>query len=126
MADNRMGALADEGSYDPFGSEKFANPAVKAVIGGIAAQTSVPGQLMAPNPYPPGSEEAAFYDAAKIHGATEWAPGQALDRTGIGVKSKTSTRQLKLIAKAIRERAQKDDARSMGMLAAQDNYEGAR
>lgn len=84
MADYAMGSLADESSYDPFGAEQFANPAVKALISGAAASAKVPGQMMAPNPYPPGSEEAAFYDASKIHGATQWAPSQALNRMGTG------------------------------------------
>jgi hypothetical protein len=44
-----------------------------------------PGALMKPNPYPPGSEEAAFYDATKTATAAEWSPGMALNMMGGGV-----------------------------------------
>jgi hypothetical protein len=80
----RMGELASEDSYDPFAAEQFVNPAVKAVMGGLADTVKVPGQMMAPNPYPPGSEEASFYDASKTAKAVDWAPGMALNTMGTG------------------------------------------
>jgi hypothetical protein len=56
-----------------------------AVMGGLAQTVQTPGALMSKNPYPPGSEEAAFYDASKVSAASEWAPGMALDMMGGGV-----------------------------------------
>jgi hypothetical protein len=55
-----------------------------AVMGGLARTVETPGAMMTPNPYPPGSEEAAFYDATKTATAAEWAPGMALNTTGTG------------------------------------------
>ena len=59
--------------------------AVHNVMGALAAPALVPGQMMKPNPYPPGSEEAAFYDASKIAKAVEWAPEMSLNMMGGGV-----------------------------------------
>ena len=86
-----MGSLAQQDEYDPFAAEKFVNPAVQGMMGGIADQVKVPGQMMAPNPYPPGSEEADFYDASKTAGAADWAPGMALNMMGGGVAGTGAT-----------------------------------
>src|SRR4051812_28966406 len=79
-----MGDLADLDSYDPFDAEKFANPAIAPVMGGLAQMVQTPGELMKPNPYPEGSEEADFYNASKKQAATDWAPGMALNTMGTG------------------------------------------
>ena len=57
---------------------------LSGLAGGAAETVKVPGQLMQPNPYPPGSEEAAFYDASKTAKSTEWAPEMALNTMGTG------------------------------------------
>src|SRR5262245_13942402 len=65
-----------------------AQAQVRGVLSGLyegAKETvKVPGQMMAPNPYPAGSEEAAFYDASKTQKATEWAPEMATNVMGTG------------------------------------------
>ena len=48
--------------YNPFAAEQFANPAVKSAIDSTAGLVAAPGKLIAPNPYPPGSEEASWYE----------------------------------------------------------------
>lgn len=79
-----MGDLASQDEYDPFAAEKFVNPAVQGVMGGIAAQVAVPGQVMQPNPYPPGTEQADFYDRSRASGGEDWARGMALNTMGTG------------------------------------------
>jgi hypothetical protein len=65
--------------------EAEAQADVRNVMGALAAPVMVPGQMMKPNPYPPGSEEAAFYDASKIAKAVDWAPEISLNMMGGGV-----------------------------------------
>ena len=57
---------------------------LSGVVGGVAETVKVPGQMMTPNPYPPGSEEAAFFDASKTAKAADWAPEMALNTMGTG------------------------------------------
>jgi hypothetical protein len=54
-------------------------------VEGLLQTVQTPGALMKPNPYPPGSEEADFYDATKANAASEWAPGMALNTIGTGM-----------------------------------------
>jgi hypothetical protein len=66
-------------------ANRLADRLPTAVMGGLAQMVETPGALMKANPYPPGSEEAAFYDASKVATANEWAPGMALNMMGGGV-----------------------------------------
>lgn len=67
----------DQAAMQP---ETFVNPMVKALIDGAAANAAKPGQLMAPNPYPPGSEAAVWFEGTREHGMTDWA-----NRTAVGM-----------------------------------------
>lgn len=57
----------------------------KSLGEGIIRDVSVPGNMLKPNPYPPGSEEADFYDRQRGEAAVEWAPGMALNTMGAGL-----------------------------------------
>jgi hypothetical protein len=85
---NVPGALLNAGNWflrQAAKPEAEAQADVRNVIGALAAPVMVPGQMMKPNPYPPGSEEAAFYDAKKLETATTWAPEMALNLAGTGM-----------------------------------------
>jgi hypothetical protein len=71
----------DEAAMMP---ETFANPAVNAIIKGTADMVAAPGHLIAPNPYPPGSEEASWYEDQRTKGGDEWARNMALNTIGTG------------------------------------------
>ncbi|HLY88317.1 MAG TPA: hypothetical protein VKQ27_04975 [Acetobacteraceae bacterium] len=49
---------------------------------GLIRDISTPGAMMKANPYPPGSEEADWYDGQRDKAATDWAPGMALNTMG--------------------------------------------
>lgn len=72
---------ADAAAMSP---ETFANPAVKGMIQGIAHLVTAPGNLMAQNPYPAGSEEASWYEDQRNKGMGDWAAGAALATMGTG------------------------------------------
>jgi hypothetical protein len=85
---NVPGALLNAGNWflrQAVKPEAEAQADVRNVMGALAAPVMVPGQMMKPNPYPPGSEEAAFYDASKISKGLDWAPEMALNMMGGGV-----------------------------------------
>jgi hypothetical protein len=65
-------------------ANRLAERLPAAVMGGLAQQVQTPGALMAPNPYPEGSEEADWYERQKQKAATDWAPGMALNTMGMG------------------------------------------
>jgi hypothetical protein len=98
-----MGALAAQDQYNPLpdvgaplipsgpqvsAGAPWANRLTErlpsAVMGGLAQQVATPGKLMAPNPYPEGSEEASWYDDQRAKAMTDWAPGTALNTIGTG------------------------------------------
>lgn len=58
---------------------------VGSVVPGAVEAISTPGALMKPNPYPAGSEEAAWYDDQRDKTATQWGPPMALNTMGIGI-----------------------------------------
>jgi len=53
-----------------------------ALGAGLAHTASVPGRLMAPNPWPEGSEQWDWYESTKRRDATSWAPEMALNMIG--------------------------------------------
>jgi len=55
-----------------------------AMVSGILDTVKTPGNLMKPNPYPAGSEEADWYDSQRSQAETNWAPGMALNTMGTG------------------------------------------
>jgi hypothetical protein len=55
-----------------------------AVAEGLAEDVMTPGRLMQPNPYPPGSEEADWYNDQRMQGGDKWARGMALNTMGTG------------------------------------------
>lgn len=64
--------------------ETFVNPAVKAAISGAARQVATPGKIMQRNPYPPGSEEADWYEGQRSKLGEDWARDMALNTMGAG------------------------------------------
>jgi len=62
--------------------ETYANPAVRGAISGVADMVKVPGQVMTPNPYPPGSEEADWFEDQRTKGGEQWAHNMALNMMG--------------------------------------------
>ena len=90
---SRMGALAAQDGYDPNVFDVpldqgtnvgWANRLGEGLMGGVLRMLETPGAMMKPNPYPPGSEEAAFFDAGKKSAMVDWAPGMALNTMGAG------------------------------------------
>jgi hypothetical protein len=79
-----LGLVTPDNSFDPFASEKFANPAVSSALEGAGALVAAPGKLAAANPYAPGSEEAAAYERFRESAASSWAPQTALAMLGGG------------------------------------------
>jgi len=65
-------------------ANRLADRLPSAVMGGLAQTVATPGALMAPNPYPEGSEEADWYERSKRSAAADWAPGMALNTMGTG------------------------------------------
>lgn len=62
-----------------------ATPGVAgAVMGALADIAKVPGQQMAANPYPSGSEEASWYEDQRARNATNWGPEMAMNLAGTG------------------------------------------
>jgi len=82
MPEMSLAALRQDDSYDPFAAEKFVNPAVDAMGRGIAQQVATPGRLMAPNPWPEGSEQWHWYEDSKRNAAAKWAPEMAINMIG--------------------------------------------
>ena len=74
---------ADQAAMMP---ETYVNPVAKAAISGIGDTIAGPGRVAAPNPYPPGSEEASWYEDQRDELAGNWGPSTALSmiRSGIG------------------------------------------
>ena len=70
---------ADQAAMSP---ETYVNPAAKAIVGGLGATIATPGQLSSPNPYPPGSEEASWYEDQRNKGMGDWAGSTALSMIG--------------------------------------------
>ena len=60
------------------------NDVLRAIAGGIKDQIVTPGAVAKPNPYPEGSEEAAWYDNNRAATMANWAPGMALNTMGTG------------------------------------------
>jgi len=62
--------------------------AVAHVAGAVAHEADrligEPARQMKPNPYPPGSEEAGYYDAMNQNAQTKWGPEMALNLFGVG------------------------------------------
>ena len=58
--------------------------AVPGMLGGMLKAAATPGALMKPNPYPPGSEEAAWYDRNNGEVAQHWGPEMAMNLVGTG------------------------------------------
>jgi hypothetical protein len=81
MTDDYVKALqanpADQAAMQP---ETFANPMVKALLEGTAKKVAVPGQVMTPNPYPPGSEESDWFEGQRYNRGMDWA-----HRTAVGI-----------------------------------------
>lgn len=72
-------------SYKP--APVWANNVVQGAVGvgkGLVDYTKRPGQLMAPNPHDPASEEWQFYEDMKARNATEFATDTALNAMGTG------------------------------------------
>lgn len=67
-------------------AEAYADPRLQNIlsglIGGIKQQVATPGAVMQPNPYPAGSDEAAWYDNNRAATMANWAPGMALGMIG--------------------------------------------
>lgn len=87
----------DDVAYDPMTGLPIGIPAdkmagqpsaVQKVIGGMLTglkqQVELPGATMKANPYPDGSEEAAWYDQNRQETMANWAPGMALNTMGTG------------------------------------------
>jgi len=55
---------------------------LKAVGQGIAQQVATPGRLMAPNPWPEGTEQWHWYEDQKSAAAMQWAPEMAVNMIG--------------------------------------------
>lgn len=72
----------DQAAMQP---ETFVNPAVKGFIDKTAKHVAVPGQMMQANPYPPGSEENAWFENQREQTGQNWANSQALNMIGTGV-----------------------------------------
>ena len=71
---------------DPYIPE-FAEPVARFgshLAQGFVEQRATPGAVMQPNPYPTGSEEAAWYDNNRQDTINNWAPGMALGMIGTG------------------------------------------
>jgi hypothetical protein len=51
-------------------------------IKGIGDLAMTPGAVMKPNPYPEGSEDAAWYDNERAKKAADWAPDMAMTMVG--------------------------------------------
>jgi hypothetical protein len=81
---NMVNALSaqDQAAMQP---ETFVNPMVKALIEGAAANVAKPGQMMTPNPYPPGSEENDWFEGQRTKGMGDWAPRTAVSMLGGGM-----------------------------------------
>lgn len=71
---------APSGPNDTYNSPQFA----QRLADGIRQFLSTPGAVMQPNPYPAGSEEAAFYDQHRQAAMAQWAPGMAASMIGGG------------------------------------------
>ena len=56
--------------------------ALQKLLAGGAAMVKAPGQIAAANPYPPGSEQASWYEDQRAKGATDWAPQMAMSMVG--------------------------------------------
>lgn len=81
--------IGDGGQFSP--GVPWANRAadvgsrlVRGMGEGAVRDVSTPGALMQPNPYPEGSEEAAWYDTQRDQAATQWGPSMALNTMGTG------------------------------------------
>lgn len=72
---------ADQAAMMP---ETFANPIIKSAIDGAANLVSAPGHLIQKNPYPSGSESAAWFEDQRSKGISDWAPQAALATMGTG------------------------------------------
>jgi hypothetical protein len=86
----RMGSSAEQpDTLIPPASYKPAPAWAMGVVGAVkgAAEGAVdyvkrPGQMMERNPYPPGSEQADYYDLMKIKNESDWAGETALNTLG--------------------------------------------
>lgn len=65
-------------------ANRLADRLPSAVMGGLAQTVQTPGALMAPNPYPEGSEAWQYYENQKSDIASQWAPAMALNTMGTG------------------------------------------
>ena len=101
---------ADQAAMSP---ETYANPLARSMMSGIGSMVAAPGKFAAPNPYPPGSEEASWYEDQRAKMGTDWSAGTALSmtggagvvpaeanalRTGIGINAKLTAPQLQKYA----------------------------
>ena len=66
------------------GGASMTDKVLAALLAGLKQQVATPGALMQPNPYPPGSEEASWYDQQKAETAAQWGPEMALNTIGTG------------------------------------------
>ena len=82
--------------HDPFADfdpnmppEAYADPRLQKVftgtVQGAVEQKALPGAAMQPNPYPEGSEEAAWYDNDRQDKIAAWGPGMAMAQMGTGL-----------------------------------------
>lgn len=80
-----LGLVSPDESYDPFASEKYENPLAKSLLSGTIATVKGPGELSSPNPYPPGSEEASWFEDQRQKGMLNWSHHVALNNLRMGL-----------------------------------------
>jgi len=93
-------------------SQGSAIPAIAdAIASGVASDVMAPGQAMRANPYPPGTEEADWYDRQRFEGADKWARGMALNTMGTGAVMGVPVKGAEAVfgAGAVRRKASKAD-----------------
>jgi hypothetical protein len=81
--------IGDGGQFSP--GAPWANKAadIASKLAGNAFHGAInlvatPGAIMQPNPYPPGSEEASWYDDQREQTIKKWAPATAFGMMGAG------------------------------------------
>jgi hypothetical protein len=73
---------ADAAAMSP---ETYVNPLVRGMMTGLADLVAGPGRLITPNPYPPGSEEADWFEGKRAELGASWAADTALMMAGAGL-----------------------------------------
>lgn len=73
------------GPYRNIDPNRSNLPAIgQGLINSTVSAVATPGQLMAPNPYPPGTEEADAYEGYRQGAMVPWASNMALNAMGTG------------------------------------------